>query len=97
MYKPSLNFLGRFKIQTAMDVIKPNYNSKLIDSIAVNAFRKYEWGPSSYYDTVNYSSFVPKFINFLNSTKVCGKNLSNHLLRLFIHFFVNGSNTTCMQ
>uniref|UniRef100_A0A0R3RGE8 Kringle domain-containing protein n=1 Tax=Elaeophora elaphi TaxID=1147741 RepID=A0A0R3RGE8_9BILA len=38
------------KILTTADA-KPNYNTKLIDSIAVNTFSKYEWGPSAYYDS----------------------------------------------
>ncbi|VDK71720.1 unnamed protein product [Litomosoides sigmodontis] len=43
---------GRTKILAAKDTItKPNYNAKLIDTIAVNAFSKYEWGPSTYYDS----------------------------------------------
>ncbi|EJW81714.1 hypothetical protein WUBG_07376 [Wuchereria bancrofti] len=30
---------------------KPNYNTRLIDAIAIKAFSKYEWGPSTYYDS----------------------------------------------
>ncbi|VBB26088.1 unnamed protein product [Acanthocheilonema viteae] len=40
----------RTKILATADT-KPNYNTKLIDSIAINAFSKYEWGPSTYYDS----------------------------------------------
>ncbi|CAG9534972.1 unnamed protein product [Cercopithifilaria johnstoni] len=40
----------RTKILATTDT-KSNYNTKLIDSIAVNAFSKYEWGPSTYYDS----------------------------------------------
>lgn len=50
-----LTVIGRTKILTTKDTItKPNYNAKLIDTIAANAFSKYEWGPSTYYDSVCY-------------------------------------------
>ncbi|VDM92027.1 unnamed protein product [Onchocerca ochengi] len=45
-----LSFADRSKILATADM-KPNYNAKLIDSIAVKAFSKYEWGPSNYYDS----------------------------------------------
>lgn len=38
--------------KSAIVEVKTNYNAKLIDSIAVKAFSKYEWGPSAYYDSV---------------------------------------------
>ncbi|EFO18150.1 hypothetical protein LOAG_10348 [Loa loa] len=40
----------RTKVLATADT-KPNYNTKLIDAITVNAFNTYEWGPSTYYDS----------------------------------------------
>nr|CDP95664.1 Bm9828 [Brugia malayi] len=45
----SLSFADRTRMVTADT--KPNYNTRLIDAIAVKAFSKYEWGPSAYYDS----------------------------------------------
>lgn len=43
---------GRTKILAADT--KPNYNTKLINLIAINSFNKYEWGSPTYYDSVYY-------------------------------------------
>uniref|UniRef100_A0A1I8EWY0 Kringle-like domain-containing protein n=1 Tax=Wuchereria bancrofti TaxID=6293 RepID=A0A1I8EWY0_WUCBA len=46
----SLSFADRTRI-LAPATAKPNYNTRLIDAIAIKAFSKYEWGPSTYYDS----------------------------------------------
>ncbi|KAM3719041.1 E3 ubiquitin-protein ligase [Dirofilaria immitis] len=52
-YQDTTKLPSRFKIFATADT-KPNYNAELIDWITEKAFNKYEWGPSTYYDSLCY-------------------------------------------